>query len=150
MAVNSHLFVFPNIPVATIIRAKRFTSGWSLLSKFSKDTFDYVVCSRKNMEVMCAISFYGQEDKKTNKMMDLSKLYNLANLPFLGYDVKPYRNIQTLRRQILSNYGINNVDLDDGYEQRESFVATGSDADILINKNKFTDKVKTDADIVYS
>ena len=106
MAVSTHLIILPSIPVTSVISAKYFTWSHHLLSKLAADTFDFLLCDRKNMDFICTISLREPKEQQTKKMITLKKLCAAIDLPFLEYDHKPYRDVPTLRKQIFASCNI--------------------------------------------
>ncbi len=111
MAVRSHLIVFPYVPVQAVFKAKRLSRGKSLLRSLSSHSIDYVICNRKDMSVVCAITLNNNNKHSSKRQGILRKLCQSAGVPLLEYEEKPYRNVPSLRRQIFAVSGIDDSDL---------------------------------------
>lgn len=103
IAVRSHLTIFPNMPVQDVLQGSG--AGKSLLRKFKHKRFDFVICHRKEMEVLCIIKLGNNESKEQRK------LCQTAGLTLLEYDIKPYRDVPSLRKDIFSACGIDDFEL---------------------------------------
>lgn len=119
MAVSTHLAVFPEVPVATVLTARKLGRLRLYLKLLGGEkTFDYILCDRKTMMVVCAISLGGKKGV-SRRQKKLRTLCALADLPLLEYKDKPYRNVPALRRQIFLTCGIDEQVFFE--EQTESF-----------------------------
>ncbi len=105
MAVNSHLAVFPDMSASTVFTGGKLGRGRTYLKRLGGTSFDYVLCDRKTMTVVCAVSL-GSPKGFSGEQKKLKKLCELAELPLLEYGDKPYRNVPALRRQIFLACGI--------------------------------------------
>lgn len=108
IAVRSHLTIFPMLPINDVLTAQG--AGRSLLNKYRHQRFDFVVCHRREMEVLCVI----QLERPGTGQPDSTKLRELcdgAGLTLLEYDVKPYRDVPTLRHEVFSACGIDEFEL---------------------------------------
>ncbi len=106
MAVSSHFYVFPDIPVASVVKGKRLGPRRSLLRKLKGHSFDYLLCDRNNVTVVCAISLDRRDENDAGHQKHLRKLCDMADIPLLAYEEKPYRNVPALRKQIFASCGI--------------------------------------------
>ena len=105
IAVRSHLIIFPAMPVADVLEGKG--GGKTLLKKFKKECFDFVVCHRREMDVLCVIKLGGT----TSSNEKFRTLCHSAGLTLLEYDIKPYRDVPSLRREVLGACGIDEFEL---------------------------------------
>ncbi|OED41767.1 hypothetical protein ACH42_13110 [Endozoicomonas sp. (ex Bugula neritina AB1)] len=111
IAVRSHLNVFPSLPVSDILEARRFTKGALALKQVSKQRFDYVLCHRKEMEVLCVIKLLPYGKNSDNKELNaLRNVCEAAGLTLLEYEMKPYRNVMELRKVVFSACGIDELE----------------------------------------
>ncbi|WP_194842467.1 DUF2726 domain-containing protein [Endozoicomonas sp. OPT23] len=117
IAVRSHLAVIPGLSVDDVLVASG--AGKKLPLRFRLRKFDFVVCDRREMNVLCAI----QLDRmgKTTDNSELRALCDTAGLTLLEYDAKPYRDVPTLRREVFSACGIDDMELPESdFETRKS------------------------------
>lgn len=105
IAVRSHLIIFPAMPVNDVLHGKG--GGKALLRKFRNEYFDFVVCHRRNMDVLCVIKLGGNNASKTK----YRALCQPAGLTLLEYDIKPYRDVPSLRQEVLGACGIDEFEL---------------------------------------
>ena len=112
IAVRSHLIIFPAMPVNDVLQGKG--GGKALLRKFSNERFDFVVCHRRNMDVLCVIKL-GGNNASSEKYRTLCQS---AGLTLLEYDIKPYRDVPSLRQEVLGACGIDEFELP-GEQQQE-------------------------------
>ena len=105
IAVRSHLIVFPAMPVKDVLIGNR--AGKVLLRRTGHDRFDFVVCHRRDMEVLCVIKL-GGSDSENEK---LRKLCEIVGLTLLEYDIKPYRDVPGLRKDVFGACGIDEFEL---------------------------------------
>ena len=111
IAVRSHLMIFPSMSVIDVVEASRFSKGALALRRVSKQRFDYVLCNRKEMEVLCVIKLLPYGKNSDNKEMKaLREVCNAAGLTLLEYEMKPYRNVLELRKVVLSACGIDELE----------------------------------------
>ncbi len=118
MAVSSHFYVFPDIPVASVIKGRRLSPRRSLLRKLKGRSFDYLLCDRNDVTVLCAISLDMRDESEARHQKHLYKLCDMAGIPLLAYEEKPYRNVPTLRRQIFASCGIQDTQVSE--EQQDN------------------------------
>ena len=104
IAVRSHLTVFPRLPVEDVLVGK------SALRKFKGHRFDFVICHRKEMDVLCVVQMDHPQVKGPDNNQ-LRALCQKAGLTLLEYDVKPYRDVPTLRKEVFSACGIDEFEL---------------------------------------
>ncbi|MET4693301.1 DUF2726 domain-containing protein [Endozoicomonas lisbonensis] len=105
IAVRSHLIIFPAMPVSDVLKGKG--GGKALLRKFRNERFDFVVCHRRNMDVLCVIKL-GGNNASNEKYRTLCQS---AGLTLLEYDIKPYRDVPSLRQEVLGACGIDEFEL---------------------------------------
>ncbi|AMO55342.1 topoisomerase-associated Zn-finger domain protein [Endozoicomonas montiporae CL-33] len=105
IAVRSHLIIFPAMPVKSVILGKG--GGKALLRKFKNESFDFVVCHRRDMDVLCVIKLGGSSTSNEK----YRKLCQSAGLTLLEYDIKPYRDVPSLRKEVLGACGIDEFEL---------------------------------------
>ena len=105
IAVRSHLIIFPAMPVNDVLQGKG--GGKALLRKFKNERFDFVVCHRRNMDVLCVIKL-GGNNASNEKYRTLCQS---AGLTLLEYDIKPYRDVPSLRQEVLGACGIDEFEL---------------------------------------
>ena len=105
IAVRSHLIIFPAMPVNDVLQGKG--GGKALLRKFRNERFDFVVCHRRNMDVLCVIKL-GGNNASNEKYRTLCQS---AGLTLLEYDIKPYRDVPSLRQEVLGACGIDEFEL---------------------------------------
>ena len=111
IAVRSHLNIFPSLPVTDVLEADRFTKGNLALQRVARQRFDYVLCHRREMDVLCVIKLlpYG-ENSDSSEMNALREVCEAAGLTLLEYDMKPYRNVLELRKVVFSACGIDELE----------------------------------------
>ena len=81
IAVRSHLTVFPRLPVEDVLVGK------SALRKFKGHRFDFVICHRKEMDVLCVVQMDHPQVKGPDNNQ-LRALCQKAGLTLLEYDGK--------------------------------------------------------------
>ncbi|MGI9274702.1 MAG: DUF2726 domain-containing protein [Endozoicomonas sp.] len=108
IAVRSHLTIFPRMSVAEVLEGTG--AGKSLLSKSSRLRFDFVVCHRREMEVLCVIQLSPASGSRP-ETEKLRKICEKADLTLLEYDVKPYRDVPSLRKAVFGACGIDEFEL---------------------------------------
>ena len=111
MAVRSHLIVYPYIPVTRVFKSRRLSRGQDLIQSMRSQHIDYILCSRKDLSVVCAITLDDNNKSTLKKKKILRKLCDSAEIPLLEYEEKPYRNVPALRRQIFAVCSINDSEL---------------------------------------
>ncbi len=107
IAVRSHLTVIPGLSVEDVLVANG--AGKKLPRKIRHQTFDFVVCHRREMNTLCVIQL-DRAGKSTDNSA-LRQLCDSTGLTLLEYDIKPYRDVPTLRREVLSACGIDDMEL---------------------------------------
>lgn len=105
IAIRSHLGIFPAVPVADVLTGN--SGGKALLNRMSDKRFDFVICSRRDMRVLCVIKLGGSEAEKEK----IRKLCLMADLTLLEYDIKPYRDVPSLRQEVFGACGIDEFEL---------------------------------------
>ncbi len=124
IAVRSHLNIFPAMPVHDVFTARRLSPAGSLLSSFKHSRFDYVLCHRREMSVLCVINLvpYGKSND-SRKQKRLRELCDAAGLTLLEFDIKPYRDVPSLRNIVFGACGIDEFDS----KNEEVFIRQGSE-----------------------
>ena len=120
IAVRSHLAVFPRMTAADVFEGTG--AGKSLLNKSGRLRFDFVICHRREMEVLCVIQL-SPSSGSTQETEKLRKLCEKADLTLLEYDVKPYRDVPSLRREVFGACGIDEFELPSGTPAQEQTMA---------------------------
>ncbi|WP_062261412.1 DUF2726 domain-containing protein [Endozoicomonas arenosclerae] len=103
MAVRSHLSVFPRMPVTEVLQ------GSGHLSKFKNHCFDFVICHRREMDVLCVIQL-DLPGRKGPGNDQLRELCHKAGVSILEYDRKPYRDVPSLKKEVFAACGINELE----------------------------------------
>ena len=117
IAVRSHLAVIPSMSVEDVLKAAG--TGKRLPARVRNKKFDFIVCHRREMNVLCVIQLDRAESSTDGS--ELRDLCQKAGLTLLEYDVKPYRDVPTLRREVLSACGIDEMELPaSDFETRKS------------------------------
>ena len=114
IAVRSHLIVFPAMPVNDVLQGQG--GGKDLLRKFRNECFDFVVCHRRNMDVLCVIRL-GGSNASSGKYRSLCQS---AGLTLLEYDIKPYRDVPSLRKEVLGACGLDEFELPDTHPNEQA------------------------------
>ena len=113
IAVRSHLIIFPAMPVSDVLQGKG--GGKALLKKFRNERFDFVVCHRRDMDVLCVIKLGGNNASSAK----YRTLCQSAGLTLLEYDIKPYRDVPSLRQEVLGACGIDEFELPAEQQQEQ-------------------------------
>ena len=113
IAVRNHLIIFPAMPIKNVLQGKG--GGKALLRKFKDKSFDFVVCHRRDMDVLCVIKLGGNSASSEQ----YRKLCQSVGLTLLEYDIKPYRDVPSLRQEVLGACGIDEFELPDAYHQEQ-------------------------------
>lgn len=113
IAVRSHFMVLPSLPVGDILRAKKWSRAANVLGIKKNLRFDFVLYHRRKMEVFCVINLIPYNATPNSKEFKLLRqLCEVANLPLLQYEMKPWRDVMQLRSSILSACGIDEALVD--------------------------------------
>ncbi|KEQ19460.1 DUF2726 domain-containing protein [Endozoicomonas numazuensis] len=118
MAVRSHLSVFPRMPVNEVLQ------GSGSLKKFKNQCFDFVICHRREMDVLCVV-LLDLPNRKGQANDPLRELCNKAGISVLEYDKKPYRDVPSLKKEIFSACGIN--DFEPPVQEQQSQISESDD-----------------------
>ena len=105
IAVRSHLSIFPAMPITDVLEGN--SGGKALLNRVSGKRFDFVICHRRDMEVLCVIKLGGSEAENEK----LRKICLAAGLTLLEYDIKPYRDVPGLRLEVFGACGMDAFEL---------------------------------------
>ncbi|WP_257263989.1 DUF2726 domain-containing protein [Endozoicomonas sp. ONNA2] len=106
IAVRSHLMVLPSLPVGDVLEPDKFSRTAVALSIKRNRRFDFVLYHRKKMQVCCVINLIPYNTKpNAQKFRLIRQLCAAAELPLLEYDMKPWRDVNELRRTVLSTCG---------------------------------------------
>lgn len=116
-AIDDNAIIFGKVRVADIIKPNSWLSRkkWqTLFNKISSKHFDFVICDKHDLSVLCAIELDDKShNSKIRKKRDafLQSACLSANLPLIQVPAKPSYNIDEIRKSLITRLSsTNNTD----------------------------------------
>ncbi|RZA08795.1 MAG: DUF2726 domain-containing protein [Moraxellaceae bacterium] len=120
-ALADNYRIFAKVRVSDVINIKPNSSKsvWQIaFNKLSASYFDFVICNKDNLGVLCAVELDDkstQKDDPVDRDKVLEHICEAAKLPLVRFDVRDFYDSQSVRKHVLQSLGINDIPLQQNY-----------------------------------
>lgn len=110
LAIGDEYGIYGKIRVADVLEVDRQrTKGQSAFFKISSKHFDYVICNKQDLSILCAIELDDKSHNQRNRQERdnfLVAACEAAQLPLLRFEAKQSYPVQEVREKVLQVLGV--------------------------------------------
>lgn len=105
---NDNEYILGKVPIGDVITPKNGISGsecHKLFNKISRDNFEFLLCDKKDLSVVCAIELNGcspNSRKRIERDIFLENGCKSVGIPFIQIEIKPKYDVDEIKK-IISN-----------------------------------------------